>query len=118
MYRCFLCKDPVTEKEHRRVQKITDPVSLDELSPGQQALPEEDDCFDDNGYVVLCENCMKDAEIEAVDWDHEYERDAFYSNSQYVETGICLNCGRPYQKTISESNVSRTGYCYRCGFNP
>ena len=35
-----------------------------------------------------------------------------------AEMGICLKCGKPYEKNIGQSNISRTGYCYECGFNP
>ena len=55
-----------------------------------------------------------------VDWDKENEsqRDAFYSGDENVESGTCLCCGHGYEKNISDSNLSRSGYCTTCGWNP
>lgn len=35
-----------------------------------------------------------------------------------AEQGVCEVCGRSYRKTTSESNLSRTGQCLDCGWNP
>ena len=111
MYRCYYCKDPVTDREHQEIKREFGIVTVD------YSEYDEDDLFDKDGNPVLCRNCLEETEI---DWELEYDkqRDAFLSGSQYVESGICLRCGRPYQKTVGESNVSMTGYCVACGFNP
>ena len=57
MYRCCYCNDPVGITEHRKVQ-------------GEYGVFREDDerapdeCFDRQGSVVICGNCIKDVEIE------------------------------------------------------
>ena len=34
------------------------------------------------------------------------------------EAGRCMECGSTYTKTVGEANVSKSGYCYRHGYNP
>ena len=61
MYRCFYCKDPVTKKEHQRVQAEIGSIVIDE-SDGFY----DDDLFDDEAFVVVCQNCIVEADIEAL----------------------------------------------------
>ena len=111
MYRCYYCKDPVTEIEHQAIKREFGTIDVDYIRD------DKDDLFDKDGNPVFCENCLKEAEI---DWDQEYGKqyDAFSAGYKYVESGVCLRCGKLYQKTVGESNVSRSGYCLACGFNP
>jgi len=39
-----------------------------------------------------------------------------YENGQ--ELGRCRECQDIYVKSVGESNISRSGYCFNCGFNP
>lgn len=57
---------------------------------------------------------------EDFDWERENEdqRMAWESENLNIENGTCMCCGQPYSKNVSESNVSRSGYCMTCGFNP
>jgi len=109
--RCYYCKDPVTDKEHQAIKRDFGTIEVD------STVDDEDDLFDKDGHPVFCRNCLIEAEI---DWEQEYgkQRDAFLVGDEYVESGVCLKCGRSYQKTTGESNVSRSGYCFACGFNP
>lgn len=34
------------------------------------------------------------------------------------EAGRCKVCRQVYTKTVGQANVSKSGYCYRHGFNP
>lgn len=54
------------------------------------------------------------------DGDYEDEEDWADLDEEdcWAEEGICQKCGKPYRKTVGESNVSFTGLCFSCGFNP
>ena len=34
------------------------------------------------------------------------------------ELGVCEECGQVYHKSVGEANISRSGHCYRHGYNP
>ena len=63
MYRCYLCKELVTNQEYRDVKSKLGTFTEDEMTGVSRAC-EDDDCFDKEGYVVICMNCLVDAEIE------------------------------------------------------
>lgn len=63
MYRCYLCKEPVTKKEHRETKRIFGGFTEDEIAQTTRDLG-EDDLFDEEGHVVICRNCVFDAELE------------------------------------------------------
>ena len=49
----------------------------------------------------------------------------FFNEQQYFEeaeygseSGICSVCKLPYHKNIGQSNLSRSGQCWACGYNP
>lgn len=66
-----------------------------------------------------CEECAKSWML-TFNWDEEYDkqRDAYNSGSDIIESGTCNRCGKSYAKTIGESNISMSGLCLSCGFNP
>jgi hypothetical protein len=63
-----------------------------------------------------CEFCEY---TQGIDCPYDDEEEPWREEKvDIAEAGVCLSCGQPYEKTIGESNVSRTGFCYSCGFNP
>ncbi len=63
---CYHCTVFVDEEEHKRIEKKFDMLSEKELEKVQQRLnlfhcQGEDDMFDEDGFVVICEECFTKA---------------------------------------------------------
>lgn len=61
------------------------------------------------------QDATEDPEIEGYYQDLESEGDRVEEGS---ESGTCEICGEYYEKSAGESNLSRTGQCLKCGWNP
>lgn len=55
----------------------------------------------------------------SLDEDYARQTQAFHAGEHdKIEEGTCLCCGQHYTKNLEQSNLSRSGYCVECGWNP
>jgi hypothetical protein len=57
------------------------------------------------------------AEDDGSTFEH-YKRGEYVEFADGSEGGRCKKCGRTYRKTTAEANLSMSGYCFKCGYNP
>ena len=74
IYRCYVCGDDVTKEEQQRVSQMfnEDPNGLeigDHIGLFRCSGPE--DMFDENGWVVVCEDCFKKGKKEYTEYVDE-----------------------------------------------